>query len=138
MTAVARIIGSIAAALISGASVFLLLALLFIPLTSLVPPMFGIAVAITHAAAGFAFVFVGSMVVCGGWRIPTAIFLLGLGIVIYLFEQTRYTSEPEAIPGWPFVAALTGGLLALGVQVWNKQKDSANKALHATAAPPEG
>jgi len=73
---------------------------------------------------GFAFVFVGSLVVTIAWRVRAACILVGLGILLYLYFHYCFLPDSDSDPGsrvsvWgvlDLAVTIAGGLLAVALR----------------------
>lgn len=74
--------------------------------------------------AGFAFVFVGSLVAGRGWvvMIPLCFVALGTGCFVYLDTKINVSND---FPVWDLVAAIIGGLCAAGAGVIKQRERTA-------------
>ena len=110
-----RIIWAVCLAFAAAGFVFMLLALLAMPLQRFdsLPFMFYGVRAFASFAQAFAFVFAGSLIVVREWRVITAIGLLWLGLVFYLFFYRFMSSDDLFPPVWEILSSIAGGIVAV-------------------------
>jgi hypothetical protein len=81
---------------------------------------YGLGLAVDFGA-GFAFVFVGSLVAGRRGPVITPLCFVALGIACFTYLHTQYSSS-EPFPVWLLVASITGGLCAVGVRAIKRQR----------------
>ena len=111
-----RIIAAPLAAVIAAGAVALVLGLICLPIVRFhSTAVYYVSVALQCLAKGFAFVFAGSFVLPGRWRVGGALVLIVIGIAVHMHMMRSYTSDPQP-PLWPLFAEIAGGLIAVAVQ----------------------
>jgi hypothetical protein len=117
MKGLARLAVAVVAAFAAAVSTFVLLGFVSMPLERFEsqPLVYhGVTVGLWFST-GFVFVLVGAAVARSRHAIISALGWLGLGIGFYTYFQVSYTSSSDGFPVWSLIAAIAGGLAAVGV-----------------------
>jgi len=112
-----RMILAVCLAFVAAGLVFIVLGLLAMALQrfDLQPFMFYGFTAFASVAQAFAFVFAGSLIVVREWRVITAIGLLCLGLVFFLYFSRSMSSDHHFPSAWAIVSSIAGGVVAVDI-----------------------
>ncbi|HEY5955280.1 MAG TPA: hypothetical protein VIV60_01955 [Polyangiaceae bacterium] len=119
-----RMMAAPVAAVIAAGVVALVLGLVSLPLQRFdLAAVHYASGALAFFARGFVFVFVGSFVLPGRWRLGGALVLAVLGIALQVYMMRSYTSDP-APPLWPLFTATAGGVTAAAVRYFRRPRSA--------------
>jgi hypothetical protein len=119
---VARLVAAPVVALAAATFTFFLLFFLLMPLHQFdsEPVVFYGVRLVASFFEGFAFVFAGSLVAGRRWPVISALGLVCLGILCFVYLHTRYSSD--GFPAWHLAASIAGGLVAVGIQTTRRHE----------------